>query len=59
MQNVDGARRPKLGPLNQDLVREDKNITIDSANEKDIANIFISGTKVTDKVDLFKCKSNH
>jgi hypothetical protein len=39
MQNVDGARRQKLGALNQNLIREDKNVTIDSANEKDIANM--------------------
>jgi hypothetical protein len=59
MQNVDGARRQKLGALNQNLIREDKNVTIDSANEKDIANIVISGTKVTDKADLFKSKSKY
>ena len=37
-QDIDGARRRlKIGPLNQNLIREDKNDVIDSANEKDIA----------------------
>jgi hypothetical protein len=59
MQKVDGVRRLKIGPLDQNLIREDKNIVIDSANKKDIVDIIISGAKVTDKVDLSKSKSNH
>jgi len=50
-------RRLKIGPLNQNLIREDKNDVIDSANKKDVADVTISGTKVTDKVDLSKSKS--
>jgi hypothetical protein len=60
-ENFGGTRRLKIGPLDQNLIREDKNILIDSANKKDIADTIISGTKVTDKVDLSisKSKSNH
>jgi hypothetical protein len=47
-----------MGPLNQNLIREDTNITIDSANRKDISDIVISRTKVTDNIDLSKSKSN-
>lgn len=50
-------RRLKIGPLNQNLIREDKNDVVDSANKKDVADVTISGTKVTDKVDLSKSKS--
>lgn len=54
-KDIDGARkRLKIGPLNQNLIREDKNNVIDSANKKDVADVIISGTKVTDKVDLSK-----
>jgi hypothetical protein len=58
MQNVDGATRLKIGPLNQNLTREDKKIVIDSANKKDITDILISGAKITDKVDLSESKSD-
>jgi hypothetical protein len=58
-QDIDGARRRrlKIGPLDQNLTREDKNDVIDSANIKEVADVIISGTKVTDKVDLSKSKS--
>ncbi|MGH9924262.1 MAG: hypothetical protein ACRD5B_02695 [Nitrososphaeraceae archaeon] len=59
MHDIGGNRRLKIGPINQNLIREDTNIVIDSANEKDIADIVISGTKVTDRVDLSKSKLNH
>ena len=59
MQNVDRVRRLKIGPLDQNLIRGDKNIVFDSANEKDITDTIISGVKVTDKVDLSKSKLNH
>jgi len=52
-QDIEGAgRRLKIGPLNQNLIREDKNDVIDSANEKDVADVIISGTKVTRLVYL-------
>ena len=57
-QNIGFNRRQKMGPLNQNLIREDTNITIDSANRKDISYIVTSRTKVTDKVDLSKSNSN-
>jgi hypothetical protein len=50
-------RRLKIGPLYQNLIREDKNDVIDSANKKAVADVTISGTKVTGKVDLSKSKS--
>ena len=59
MHDIGGNRRLKIGPINQNLIREDTNIVIDSANKKDIADTINSGTKVTDKVDLSKSKSNH
>jgi hypothetical protein len=46
--------KPNIGPLDQDLVREDKNIVVDSADEKDVADAIISGTQITDQVDLSK-----
>jgi hypothetical protein len=57
-QNIGSNRRQKMGPITQNLIREDTNITIDSANRKDISDIVVSRTKVTDKVDLSKPKSN-
>jgi hypothetical protein len=57
-RNIGSNGRQKMGPLNQNLIREDTNITIDSANRKDISDIVISRTKVTDKIDLSKSKSN-
>ncbi|MGH9979694.1 MAG: hypothetical protein ACRD8Z_28210 [Nitrososphaeraceae archaeon] len=59
MHDIGGNRRLKIGPINQNLIREDTSIVIDSANKKDIADTINSGTKVTDKVDLSKSKSNH
>lgn len=58
-QDIGGARSLKIGPINQNLIREDTNIVVDSANKKDIADTINSGTKVTDKVHLSKSKSNH
>ncbi|MGH9925392.1 MAG: hypothetical protein ACRD5B_08435 [Nitrososphaeraceae archaeon] len=58
MHDIGGNRRLKIGPINQNLIREDTNIVIDSANKKDIVGIIISGTKITDKVELSKSKSN-
>jgi hypothetical protein len=45
------------------LIREDKNIMIDTAEKQDVADIIISGTRATDQVDLSKLnrkdKENH
>jgi hypothetical protein len=51
-QDISRTRRLNIGLLNQNLIREDKNIVIDSANKSAVADIIISGTKVTDKVGL-------
>lgn len=56
-QDIGRTRRLNIGPLNQNLIREDKNGVIDSANKKDVTDVIISGSKVTDKVDLSKSKS--
>jgi hypothetical protein len=53
-----GVKRVNIGPLDQNLIREDKNSIVDSANKRDVADVIISGTKVTDKVDLSKSKSD-
>ena len=55
-QDIGGNRRLKIGRLDQNLIREDTNDIIDSANKKNVADVFISGTKVTDKADLSKFK---
>lgn len=51
---TEGTNRVRLnvGPLDQDLIREDKNIMIDFADERDGADVIISGTLATDRVDL-------
>jgi hypothetical protein len=52
-KDIDGARkRLKIGPLSQNLIREDKNNVIDSVSKRDVADVIISGTKVTDKANL-------
>jgi hypothetical protein len=43
----------KMGSLDQNLIREDTNL-IDPANRESVAKAVISGTQVTDKVDLSK-----
>jgi hypothetical protein len=53
-----GVKRLNIGTLDQNLIREDKNSIVDSANKRDVADVIISGTKVTDKVDLSKSKSD-
>jgi hypothetical protein len=44
----------KMGSLDQNLIREDTNNLIDPANRESVAKAVISGTQVTDKVDLSK-----
>jgi hypothetical protein len=51
---TEGTYRVRLyvGPLDQELIREDKNIMTDSADERDVADVIISGTPATNRVDL-------
>jgi hypothetical protein len=42
----------KIGSLNQNLIREDKNDFVDPASKDSIDDIVVSGTRVTDRVDL-------
>jgi hypothetical protein len=62
---TEGTNKVRLnfGPLDQDLIREDKNIMIDTAEKQDVADTIISGTRATDQVDLSKLnrkdKENH
>jgi hypothetical protein len=42
----------KIGSLNQNLIREDTNVSIDPANKESIDDAIVSGTQVTDRVDL-------
>lgn len=48
--------RAKIGSLNQNLIREDTNVSIDPANKKSIDDAIVSGTQVTDRVDLSEAK---
>ncbi|MGH9975497.1 MAG: hypothetical protein ACRD8Z_06635 [Nitrososphaeraceae archaeon] len=42
----------KIGSLNQNLIREDTKAPIDPANKESIDDVVVSGTQVTDRVDL-------
>ena len=44
--------KAKIGSLNQNLIREDTNVSIDPANKKSIDDVIVSRTQVTDRVDL-------
>jgi hypothetical protein len=57
--NFAGAKSVKIGSLNQNLIREDTDNVIDSADIRDIEDAIISETKITDKADLSKTQLNH
>jgi hypothetical protein len=46
--------KTKIGSLNQNLIREDTNTSVDPANKKSISDVVVSGAQVTDRVDLSK-----
>jgi hypothetical protein len=48
--------RLKIGPLDQDLIREDNNSMLDSADEKEVSDVVVTRTQLTDKADLSKLK---
>jgi hypothetical protein len=54
-----GSYKPrlKIGLLDQDLIREDKNTMLDSPDEKDVADVIISRTQVTDQIDSYQIKT--
>ena len=48
--------KPKIGSLNQNLIREDTNDLIDPANKESVDDVIVSGTRITDRVDLSDAK---
>jgi len=46
--------KTKIGSLDQNLIREDTNASIDPANKESVADVVVSGAQVTDRVDLSK-----
>ena len=44
----------KIGSLDQNLIREDTNASIDAPNKESVADVVVSGAQVTDRVDFSK-----
>ena len=51
-RNAARTKSPKIGPLNQNPIREDTDSIIDPANTKDVEDDIILESKITDKVNI-------
>ena len=58
MQGEDKGK-VKIGSLDQNLIREDTGVPIDSANKESVADAVGSSAKMTDRVDFSKADSKN
>lgn len=59
MQGEKCGGKVKIGSLDQNLIREDTGVPIDSANKESVADAVGSSAKMTDRVDFSKADSKN